>query len=98
MLLDSDLSPEQRHYAEVVDASAKSLLQLINDILDFSKIEAGKLEIDTLDFNLRSLVDDFAHVMAGTRRREAVGIHLRRGARCPRASAGTIRGACARCW
>ena len=65
LLLDSDLSSKQRHYTEVIDSSAQSLLQLINDILDFSKIEAGKLEIEMLDFNLRALVDDFAHVMAG---------------------------------
>ena len=65
LLLHSDLKPQQRHYAEVVDASAKSLLVVINDILDFSKIEAGKLDIDTLDFNLRSLMDDFATMMAG---------------------------------
>jgi PAS domain S-box-containing protein len=63
LLLHSDLNPQQRRYAEVVDASGKSLLVVINDILDFSKIEAGKLEIDTLDFNLRALTDDFATMM-----------------------------------
>jgi PAS domain S-box-containing protein len=65
LLLDSDLSSKQRHYAEVINRSAQSLLQLINDILDFSKIEAGKLEIDSRDFNLHDLVDGFACVMAG---------------------------------
>jgi PAS domain S-box-containing protein len=65
LLLGSNLGPEQRHYAEVVDASAKSLLVVIDDILDFSKIEAGKLEIGTLDFNLRTLMDDFATMMIG---------------------------------
>ena len=65
LLLGSDLSQEQRHWAEVVDACAKSLLTVIDDILDFSKIEAGKLEIDTMDFNLRVLMDDFAEMMAG---------------------------------
>jgi PAS domain S-box-containing protein len=65
LLLGTDLTSEQRHYAEVVQVSAKSLLDVINDILDFSKIEAGKLEIDTVDFNLRVLMDDFVSVMAG---------------------------------
>ncbi len=39
-------------------------LQVINDILDFSKIEAGKLELETIDFSLRTLLDDFAEMMA----------------------------------
>ncbi|MGD0548597.1 MAG: PAS domain S-box protein, partial [Terracidiphilus sp.] len=65
MLLGSDLGAEQRHWAEVVEACAKSLLTVIDDILDFSKIEAGKLEIDIVDFNLRVLMDDFAEMMAG---------------------------------
>ena len=64
LLLDSDLDQEQRHWAEVVDVSARSLLTVIDDILDFSKVEAGKLEIDTVDFNLRVLMDDFAEMMA----------------------------------
>ena len=64
LLLDSDLDPEQRHYAEVVDDSAKSLLKVIDDILDFSKVEAGKLEIDIVDFNLHALMSDFAEIMA----------------------------------
>jgi len=64
LLLDTDLTPEQRRYAETVRASGESLLGLINDILDFSKIEAGKLEMETLDFDLRALLDDFAEMMA----------------------------------
>jgi PAS domain S-box-containing protein len=64
LLLNSDLAPDQRHYAEVVDASAKSLLTVIDDILDFSKVEAGRLEIDTLDFNLHVLMGDFAEMMS----------------------------------
>jgi CheY-like chemotaxis protein/nitrogen-specific signal transduction histidine kinase len=64
LLLGTDLDSEQRHFAEVVDASAKSLLTVIDDILDYSKVEAGKMEIDTMDFNLRVLMEDFAEVMA----------------------------------
>jgi signal transduction histidine kinase/DNA-binding response OmpR family regulator/HPt (histidine-containing phosphotransfer) domain-containing protein len=65
LLMDSKLDPQQRRYAEVVDASAKSLLAVINDILDFSKIEAGKLQMEEIDFDLRLLVDDFAAMLAG---------------------------------
>ena len=64
LLLDTELSDEQRKYAEIVRTSAESLLTIINDILDFSKIEAGKLELETLDFDLRKLLDDFAAMPA----------------------------------
>jgi len=64
LLLDSDLTDEQRHYAEIVRFSAESLLTLINDILDFSKIEAGKLELEILDFNLQHMLDDLAATLA----------------------------------
>jgi len=64
LLLDTDLNDDQRHYAETVKTSGESLLGLINDILDFSKIEAGKLEMETLDFDLRTTLDGFAEMMA----------------------------------
>jgi PAS domain S-box-containing protein len=64
LLLHTELNDEQRKYAEIVRTSGESLLTLLNDILDFSKIEAGKLEMETLDFDLRALLDDFAAMMA----------------------------------
>ncbi len=60
LLLDTDLNDEQRKYAETVRASGESLLTIINDILDFSKIEAGKLALESMDFDLRVLLDDVA--------------------------------------
>jgi PAS domain S-box-containing protein len=64
LLLDSDLTPEQRDFAESVKKSADSLLDIINGILDFSKIEAGKLELDTLDFDLRTTLEDISDILA----------------------------------
>lgn len=64
LLLDSHLDHEQREYAEIVRASADSLLTIINDILDYSKIEAGKLELETVGFDLRSTVEDTGDFMA----------------------------------
>ncbi len=64
LLLESELSAEQRQYAEVVRTSGEALLALINDILDFSKIEAGKLELEVLDFDLRAIMEDTAELLA----------------------------------
>ena len=64
LLLDTELNDEQRRYAEIVHTSGESLLGLINDILDFSKIEANKLDLEMLDFDLSSLLDDFAATLA----------------------------------
>jgi PAS domain S-box-containing protein len=64
LLLDTELNDEQRRYAETVRAGGESLLEIINAVLDFSKIEAGKLDLETLDFDLQSLLDDFAATLA----------------------------------
>jgi signal transduction histidine kinase len=58
LLLETELTIEQRQYAEAVCSCGESLLTLINDILDFSRIEARKLEVETIDFNLRAAFDD----------------------------------------
>jgi signal transduction histidine kinase/DNA-binding response OmpR family regulator len=58
LLLDTDLTAEQRECAEIVRSSGEHLLMVINDILDFSKIEAGKLSLELIDFDLRTAVDE----------------------------------------
>jgi two-component system sensor histidine kinase/response regulator len=57
LALDTDLTAEQREYLETVKMSADSLRSLINDVLDFSKIEAGKIELESIDFNLRDCLE-----------------------------------------
>ncbi len=64
LLLDTELNDQQRRYAEIVRNSGEALLGLINDILDFSKIEAKKLDLEMLDFDLTSLLEDFATTLA----------------------------------
>jgi PAS domain S-box-containing protein len=64
LLLDGELGSEQRKCAEVVRTSGEALLALINDILDFSKIEAQKLDLETLDFDLRTTLEEVAQMLA----------------------------------
>ena len=64
LLLDSSLGAQQREYAEIVRSSGESLLALINDILDFSKIEAGHLQLERIDFNLQSVIEDSIDAVA----------------------------------
>ncbi|MCP4213179.1 MAG: response regulator, partial [bacterium] len=64
LLLDTELSPGQREYAETVRSSGDALLMLINDILDFSKIEAGKMDLENIDFNLETTLEDAGDILA----------------------------------
>ncbi len=64
LALGSDPTGEQREYLKMVKMSADSLLAVINDILDFSKIEAGKLELETIDFNLRNTLENATDTLA----------------------------------
>jgi len=64
VLLDTDLDQHQRDIAGTVLQSAEALLGLLNDILDFSKIEAGRLELESIEFPLRPLVEDCVQTLS----------------------------------
>ncbi len=64
LLLDSPLGDQQREYAGAVRSAGGALLEIINDILDFSKIEAGKLRLEVQDFELRTVVEEVADLLA----------------------------------
>ena len=66
LLLETELTTEQREYAEIVRNSGDALLGVINQILDFSKIEAGKLDLEILNFDLRTTLEDTTDTLAIT--------------------------------
>lgn len=64
LLLETDLTPEQREFAEVVRSSGDALLHVIDDVLDYSKIEAGKLELEQEPVDLRECVEGALDIVA----------------------------------
>lgn len=74
LLMETPLTSEQQSYAETIRQCGEALLQLINDVLECSKIEAGKLELECLEFNLRTTVEQVLAQFA--ERAEAKGLEL----------------------
>jgi signal transduction histidine kinase/CheY-like chemotaxis protein len=64
LLMDTDLNPEQRDFVETIQSSGETLLTLINQILDFSKLEAGEVELEVLQFNLNTCIEEIADLLA----------------------------------
>jgi signal transduction histidine kinase/ligand-binding sensor domain-containing protein/CheY-like chemotaxis protein len=64
LLLETELTQEQREYADIIRVSGENLLSVINDILDFSKIESGNMELDHHDFDLRHCVEEVLDVFS----------------------------------
>ncbi len=94
LLLDTDLTAEQRNFAETVRASGEALLTVINDILDFSKIEAGKLTIEPIAFDLRLVMEDVCEMLAPKAEEKKLDVVLQYASHLPRhfiGDAGRIR-------
>lgn len=64
LLLDSPLNKDQQKLTQIIEDSGSILLSLINDILDFSKIESGKMELEIIDFSLRSVIENQVELLA----------------------------------
>jgi signal transduction histidine kinase/CheY-like chemotaxis protein len=88
ILLGTELAGRQRKLAETVQRSAEALLALINDILDFSKIEAGRLDLESIDFDVREVLEETVELLAP--RAHAQGLEI--AALLPASLETTMRG------
>lgn len=88
LLLDTELSSEQRDYAEAVRDSAEILLKLINDILEFSKLEAKKMALEQIPFDLRTTVEGVAELLSLRAREKGLDFEVRYGQDAPRRVVG----------
>jgi signal transduction histidine kinase len=77
LLLDTDLSVEQREYAETVRECSSSLMAILSDILDFSKMEAGKTILNPEPFDLRKLVEQIVTLHSARARERGVALAVR---------------------
>ncbi len=89
LLLDTQMTFEQRDYADTVRRSSESLLSIINDILDFSKIEAGRLTLEVIDFDLRTTIEEALDLFAEPAQRK--GLELGVSPPCRGADGATRR-------
>jgi PAS domain S-box-containing protein len=90
LLLDTELSAEQREYAEVTRSSGDALLGVINDILDFSKIEAGRLDLEKAPFDLRECVESALELAAAAALQKGLDIAYDLDAGAPGALVGDV--------
>ncbi|HEX7889918.1 MAG TPA: ATP-binding protein [Ramlibacter sp.] len=88
LLLAEELTPQQRRYVELADASAGSLLELINDLLDLGKIESGRMELENTPFRLDELLQQLAELYRLRAGEKGLRFMLDVDARVPRAVTG----------
>jgi signal transduction histidine kinase/CheY-like chemotaxis protein len=88
LLLDSELSYEQRERLSVIRSSGETLLTVINEVLDFSKIEAGRLELERIGFDVRATVEQSAELMAESAHRKGLALLVHVDQHVPRQMLG----------
>jgi CheY-like chemotaxis protein len=76
LLLNTPLTAEQRHYAELIRSSGQSLLAVINDILDLAKIEAGRMELEIVEFDPASTIEEVVSLLAVRAQAKGLALNL----------------------
>jgi len=90
LLLDMDLTAQQRDFVETIRSSGDSLLTIINDILDFSKIESGKLDLEQQPFDLRACVRDAIELLNAEASEKKLALNYQVDAEIPAAIVGDV--------
>ena len=83
LLLDTELTPEQREYVDTIRASGDHLLEIINDMFDFSRIEAGRVRLETIDFSPRYVVEEAVELFAEAASNKGIELAFDVGANVP---------------
>jgi signal transduction histidine kinase/ActR/RegA family two-component response regulator len=76
VLLETELTPQQRHHVQTYQKAGESLLVIINDILDLTKVESGELQLENIDFQLPDLCQDVIEVMLFRARTKNINLEL----------------------
>ncbi len=76
LLEKSSLAPEQKEFVREAKSASEVLMHLINDILDFSKIEAGKLTMESISFNIRTIIEDAVSLFVFKASEKCIGLHV----------------------
>jgi signal transduction histidine kinase/DNA-binding NarL/FixJ family response regulator/HPt (histidine-containing phosphotransfer) domain-containing protein len=84
LLLDSNLTKEQKEYAQTIQDSSDAMLALLNDILDFEKIEQGKMVFENISFDLHRLIQGVSTLMSGHAAQKNIELHTKIGDELPR--------------
>ena len=79
----TQLAPQQRDYLAKLQTASRALLDIINDILDFSKIEAGKLNIETVEFNIDTVIDNLTSMISPKIREKGLELAIARAPELP---------------
>lgn len=90
LLLETELTKQQREFAETARSSGEFLLQIINDILDLSKLEAGRLEFEEQPFDIRRCLEDSIGLMSGKAVENNVSLEVQCGATVPMVLIGDV--------
>lgn len=75
MLMDTELDITQEDYVRTAQASGKALVSLINEVLDQAKIESGKLELEAVQFELRTILDDVLSLFYGKSQEKGIEVN-----------------------